>query len=1215
MASKHGGVNPAIAYAQSAKETGYGRFGGVLDESYKNPCGLKITSGGDDKDPNAHQRFASWEDGISAHLDHLALYAGASGYPRTNTLDPRHFSFLFGIAKTLEELKTWAPSDSNYGIDIANLVTAMETTVVPNPLNKLGLDFPSTTTIPENRKLKVTGWSINVAKVKNINVYLDNKYIGQATYGINRPDINAKYPGYPDGDKSGYEYTIDSNLITTGKHVLMLESVGIDGSKVRLVKDLNAVKLPDVINVDGIRVDNVDNAKNLIVHGWALTHYGISKINTYVDDKLIGSTTTNIQRNDVASLYPQYPNSLNSGFYGSFSLQTVPIGKHNVTLEFVGADNSTSKITREITISKVQPYTNIDYLTQNLKSGKVFINLSGWAVNASGVEKINIYADNKFVGNAQLGISRPDVGTIYPGHTESIKSGFYFTYDITSEVKGQKNIVIEVVGKDGSISKKESTINTFEPQNILCIDYTNVDSLINGRKITVGGWALHKAGVKQINFYQNEKLLGSTVPNIERRDVDNIYPGYPGGIQSGYFGEIDLTNLAPGNYTFTVEVVGNDGTKVNKTFTKEFTRPPSIVNLDFFSQKNEGSSIKLNMGGWAIDPSGIEKVNLYLDGKLLGNVPLNIERPDVVAAFPVYKADKNSGFFVSYDITNETKGLKKAVFEVVGKDGNIRRHERTVMTYEPSNILVVDYAKTDSETNAKKISFQGWALNKSGVKSINVYYNNTLLEKVENIIIQRPDVDSIYPGFINGINSGYLVSIDANKIQPGKGNFTVEAVGNDGTIEKKTVTIDIKKPESIVNVDLTKQISTIAGKQLYVAGWAVNASGVSKVTISIDSVYENASIGGSRPDVGAIYPQYNESNLAGFSASLNINGVSGGIKNVVITVVGKDGSVQKINRTVLITKLPYIMNLDSPNNSVYVDSEKTLNVRGWSLSEAGIGAIDVYLANKYVGRYSPNVRRPDVIAAYPGYTNDNLVGFSLDIDISKLPSGTHLLDVYTISNDNHIELKRVIINKKTKLIMIDPGHGGSDPGAVATHNGIKYEEAKLNLAIAHKVKSKLEGFGYSVVMTRTDDKYVGLEERSQIANSINPVFFLSLHHDSFDLDTANGSSSHYSTYRPNIDREGLVVVNGITYDTTPSIPAQQSGVLAPRLAESLSSVGFRNRGASDHNLSVTRNTNMASVLVECGFITSPLDIRIITDPFKQELLAQNIASTIYNYYK
>lgn len=120
-APEHGDVNPAIAYAQAAKETKYGNFGGVLDESYKNPCGMKTIIGGADNDPNAHQRFNTWDEAVQAHLDHLALYAGANGYPKSNTYDPRHFITIKGKAITVDALGgKWAPS-LTYGEEINKL--------------------------------------------------------------------------------------------------------------------------------------------------------------------------------------------------------------------------------------------------------------------------------------------------------------------------------------------------------------------------------------------------------------------------------------------------------------------------------------------------------------------------------------------------------------------------------------------------------------------------------------------------------------------------------------------------------------------------------------------------------------------------------------------------------------------------------------------------------------------------------------------------------------------------------------------------------------------------------------------------------------------------------------------------------------------------------------------------------------------------------------
>ena len=120
------GVDPAVTYAQSAKETAYMHYTGVVNASYKNPCGLKITQGGGDYDIHAHKIFSTWTEGITAQVDHLALYAGQKGYPKSSTPDPRHFASIRGTAPYVEDLGAkWAPSP-NYGNEVVVMMKQIQ---------------------------------------------------------------------------------------------------------------------------------------------------------------------------------------------------------------------------------------------------------------------------------------------------------------------------------------------------------------------------------------------------------------------------------------------------------------------------------------------------------------------------------------------------------------------------------------------------------------------------------------------------------------------------------------------------------------------------------------------------------------------------------------------------------------------------------------------------------------------------------------------------------------------------------------------------------------------------------------------------------------------------------------------------------------------------------------------------------------------------------
>ena len=145
-AAINNGIRPEILYSQALVETGYFNFGGVLNASFHNTCGLKTTKGGGDYEANAHMRFKSWADGIQAHADHLGLYAGAKNCPKyspetknyTNekykangtTLDPRHFTYLYGKCKTVKSLTgTWA-TDSQYDKKLMKFINEIQQTEV-----------------------------------------------------------------------------------------------------------------------------------------------------------------------------------------------------------------------------------------------------------------------------------------------------------------------------------------------------------------------------------------------------------------------------------------------------------------------------------------------------------------------------------------------------------------------------------------------------------------------------------------------------------------------------------------------------------------------------------------------------------------------------------------------------------------------------------------------------------------------------------------------------------------------------------------------------------------------------------------------------------------------------------------------------------------------------------------------------------------------------
>lgn len=167
-------------------------------------------------------------------------------------------------------------------------------------------------------------------------------------------------------------------------------------------------------------------------------------------------------------------------------------------------------------------------------------------------------------------------------------------------------------------------------------------------------------------------------------------------------------------------------------------------------------------------------------------------------------------------------------------------------------------------------------------------------------------------------------------------------------------------------------------------------------------------------------------------------------------------------------------------------------------------------------------------------------------------------------------------------VVIDAGHGGSDYGA--SYMGRKEKDDNLNLAFA--VGSVLEANGIDVVYTRVDDVYDTPFTKAVKGNEVNADLFISLHRDAANTP---GTGSGVST---------LVYNN-----------SGQKATLAKNISNSLSKLGFKNRGVFERpNLVVLKRTKMPSVLIETGFIDNAKDNDIFDENFDE--IAHAIATEI-----
>ena len=199
--------------------------------------------------------------------------------------------------------------------------------------------------------------------------------------------------------------------------------------------------------------------------------------------------------------------------------------------------------------------------------------------------------------------------------------------------------------------------------------------------------------------------------------------------------------------------------------------------------------------------------------------------------------------------------------------------------------------------------------------------------------------------------------------------------------------------------------------------------------------------------------------------------------------------------------------------------------------------------------------------------------------------------------------------KALPTVVIDPGHGGKDEGA----RGRGLVEKQLTLDLAKRVDKRLRVFGFPTVLTRKDDTFVSLPDRAAIGNKTDDSIFLSLHFNKNSTTTASGVETFFETEK--IPPESAWTWIG--FFNKPDTSECESGeTLAGYVQTSLVlRTEAANRGIKRRDLFVCRHVRGPSVLVEAGFLSNPIEARLIGNGEYRERLATAIVEGVMSYVK
>lgn len=255
------------------------------------------------------------------------------------------------------------------------------------------------------------------------------------------------------------------------------------------------------------------------------------------------------------------------------------------------------------------------------------------------------------------------------------------------------------------------------------------------------------------------------------------------------------------------------------------------------------------------------------------------------------------------------------------------------------------------------------------------------------------------------------------------------------------------------------------------------------------------------------------------------------------------------------------------------------------------------------------------------------------VNAEKPVTAEHVVSEFDTRRIKNVSLAPVR-NYKVKTIVIDPGHGGKDPGAIG-RQGLMEKDIVLDISLRLQ-KKLLKDCDCRVLMTRSKDVFIPLEERTAFANMANADLFISVHANSnlqrrvngvetYFLSPARSKNESYVAAKENMlttdtENEDTNDLAFILFDMQNTDKINESSQMASVIQDSLVTTmktryAVRDNGVKKAMFYVLHGARMPSILVETSFISNPKEEKLLANGDYRDIIAKGIAAGVENYSK
>ncbi len=527
------------------------------------------------------------------------------------------------------------------------------------------------------------GWVLAPSRVTELTVELDGVRLCKAVTGLARTDVADLHGDHPGSARAGFTFLARLPPHAAGACDLQLTVQTGEGGYVHHVPiDVLAASAPTPqparapsagpppADEDAIRLEleeaRLDAGDTLHVRGWAITRLATQSVEVFLGDRSLGFADTGLSREDVGRAFPGYGRSEASGFALNAAVAGHdPRSAGLVTVIVTDAGGETRAASLPVSTAgrpawaSPRPAANLPPMQVTLEESRInelsVLRVRGWVVSLSPLEHVRVLVDDRVIGAAAINLPREDVGLAHPDYPNSANAGFLLQLEVDDEKFAGRQVLVSVTALGGIRRELSAPIAVApvvrrrqRPEGTVHF-HCDAISLTKDGALYIKGWAVCPSGVQTIDIELGDEMIGQAEPGEERPDVGNHFPQIAGARTAGFRFLGRAAGRCDGEYLVRVTVRGRDGeTRVilqpvlaQPDETAPAAAAPDGGGIRFYLDTpavKDGKALEpvrgfLSLNGWAFSTAGVCGIEVFVDGRSLGQAYRGIRREDLHATF------------------------------------------------------------------------------------------------------------------------------------------------------------------------------------------------------------------------------------------------------------------------------------------------------------------------------------------------------------------------------------------------------------------------------------------------------------------------------------------------------------------------------------------------------------------------------------------------------